>query len=277
MYCPNCKKEFASGKFCPECGTVLESLEVNNWCPNCNKEYKSGKFCPECGSPLVPKPSAQGAAAQMNSSSNPSEGQRQNADLFEEARNFEFGNGRPQDIVSAAQLYLQAAEQGDPNAMCHIGYLMLFGYGIERHTRNAIYWLQSGLNLSLTPNSIYCKNAQVLLGKLNKAPFPFQDDEVRWNTLKGKIVEYDKIADANGYSILFVENNVLKGSGIDGISLYSKQEDQQQHFNSFAKMCPGNVQRNNSFWGKLKQDFAIGRLQQQFYEIIIESLALGID
>ena len=277
MYCPNCNKEFASGKFCPECGTMLVSPVVANWCPNCNKEFSSGKFCPECGSPLVPKPAAHVGPAPNHSSTNPSGGQRQNTDLFEEARNFEFGNGRPQDIASAAQLYLQAAEGGNPDAMCHIGYLMLFGYGIERHTRDAVYWLQSGLNQSSNPNSIYCRNAQVVLKNLNKAPFPFQNDEIRWNSLKDKIAEYNKLADASGYMALSVVNGVLVGSGIDGMSLYSKNENQQQHFISFAKVHAGNAGGNNSFFGKYKQAFTLGRLEVQFAEILRESLALGID
>lgn len=277
MFCPNCNKEFFSGKFCPECGTALEPPTIADWCPNCAKEYPNGKFCPECGSPLVPKPSVQGGPAPINSSTNPYGGQRESTDLFEEARKFEFGNGRPQDIAYAAQLYLKAAEGGNPDAMCHIGYLMLFGYGIVRHTRNAVYWLTSGLDRSSNPDSIYCKNAQVVLNNLNKAPFPFPNDEIRWNCLNNKIVEYNKLADACGYMTISVVDSVIVGSGIDGMSLYSQNENQLQHFISFAKVHSGNAGGNNSFFGKFKQAFKIGQLQAQFTDILREALALSID
>ena len=48
-YCPNCKIEVDSGKFCPECGTKLEDIPTEFFCPECGKVYDHGKFCPECG------------------------------------------------------------------------------------------------------------------------------------------------------------------------------------------------------------------------------------
>ena len=48
-YCPSCKIEVESGKFCPECGSLLEELPVELYCPSCGKVYDHGKFCPECG------------------------------------------------------------------------------------------------------------------------------------------------------------------------------------------------------------------------------------
>ena len=48
-YCPNCKIEVESGKFCPECGSKLEELSTELYCPSCGKVYDHGKFCPDCG------------------------------------------------------------------------------------------------------------------------------------------------------------------------------------------------------------------------------------
>ena len=47
--CPNCGA-LASGKFCQECGT---KIETKKFCPNCGNEVKeSSKFCIECGTKL---------------------------------------------------------------------------------------------------------------------------------------------------------------------------------------------------------------------------------
>ena len=48
-YCPNCKIEVESGKFCPECGSKLEDLPTELYCPSCGKVYDHGKFCSDCG------------------------------------------------------------------------------------------------------------------------------------------------------------------------------------------------------------------------------------
>lgn len=55
--CPNCQTAVPAGsKFCPECGTKIESLGENEMiCPICGKKTAKGKFCMECGAPLVAK------------------------------------------------------------------------------------------------------------------------------------------------------------------------------------------------------------------------------
>ncbi len=46
--CRSCGKTVPGGKFCPECGTPLET-----GCPSCGAAVPSGaKFCPECGAKL---------------------------------------------------------------------------------------------------------------------------------------------------------------------------------------------------------------------------------
>ena len=49
--CPNCHKEYESGKFCLECGTALtEKQDAGNICPECGTQNASdAKFCEECG------------------------------------------------------------------------------------------------------------------------------------------------------------------------------------------------------------------------------------
>lgn len=51
MICKNCGKEF-DGKFCPDCGTMVEeqSQQDLTQCPNCGAErVDNGKFCVNCG------------------------------------------------------------------------------------------------------------------------------------------------------------------------------------------------------------------------------------
>lgn len=271
MKCPTCHKDYSSGKFCPECGCALEESIVAEWCPKCQREHLTGKFCPECGSPLVPKPSFSNVEPFRRP-------QKQEDDLFKKASNLEFGIETSPDMETAAQLYLQAAEQGNADSMCHIGYLMLFGYGIKRQTHNAIYWLESGLSHTTNASSIFCQNARKVLDCLKAAPYPFVHEDARWPAFQDQLVEYNKLACKNGFKALTLENSTLQGTAVDGFSLYFNDDDKKRHYLNFAKLYPDNGRQNKlSFWDKTKQDFALGQIGQQFKLILPEMLALGID
>ncbi|MCQ2243158.1 MAG: zinc ribbon domain-containing protein [Bacteroidaceae bacterium] len=53
LICPDCGKQYDSGKFCPECGGKLQEIQPELVCPSCGYKAKSGKFCPECGTKLT--------------------------------------------------------------------------------------------------------------------------------------------------------------------------------------------------------------------------------
>ena len=53
LVCPNCGKQYESGKFCLECGTKLQEVTPELVCPSCGYKAKNGKFCPECGAKLT--------------------------------------------------------------------------------------------------------------------------------------------------------------------------------------------------------------------------------
>lgn len=53
LICPDCGKQYDSGKFCSECGTKLQEAVSELVCPSCGTKVKSGKFCPECGTKLT--------------------------------------------------------------------------------------------------------------------------------------------------------------------------------------------------------------------------------
>ena len=53
LVCPDCGRQYESGKFCPECGGKLQEVTPELVCPSCGYKAKSGKFCPECGTKLT--------------------------------------------------------------------------------------------------------------------------------------------------------------------------------------------------------------------------------
>lgn len=53
LVCPDCGRQYESGKFCIECGGKLQEVTPELVCPSCGYKAKSGKFCPECGTKLT--------------------------------------------------------------------------------------------------------------------------------------------------------------------------------------------------------------------------------
>lgn len=53
LICPDCGKQYESGKFCMECGAKLQEVVPELMCPSCGYKVKTGKFCPECGTKLT--------------------------------------------------------------------------------------------------------------------------------------------------------------------------------------------------------------------------------
>lgn len=53
LICPDCGKQYESGKFCLECGAKLQEVTPELVCPSCGYKAKAGKFCPECGTKLT--------------------------------------------------------------------------------------------------------------------------------------------------------------------------------------------------------------------------------
>ena len=50
LFCPNCRTEYDKGKFCPECGVILETKTNDGICNQCHAEIdENSKFCMECG------------------------------------------------------------------------------------------------------------------------------------------------------------------------------------------------------------------------------------
>ena len=67
LVCPDCGRQYESGKFCPECGGKLQEVTPELVCPSCGYKAKSGKFCPECGTKLTEQISAEEETANPKS------------------------------------------------------------------------------------------------------------------------------------------------------------------------------------------------------------------
>ena len=67
LVCPDCGRQYESGKFCPECGGKLQEVTPELVCPACGYKAKSGKFCPECGTKLTEQISAEEETANPKS------------------------------------------------------------------------------------------------------------------------------------------------------------------------------------------------------------------
>lgn len=63
LICPDCGKQYESGKFCLECGAKLQEVAPELVCPSCGYKAKTGKFCPECGTKLTEQSAAPTAEA----------------------------------------------------------------------------------------------------------------------------------------------------------------------------------------------------------------------
>lgn len=242
MICPNCKVIVENWHYCPECGTDL--MENVHYTPSQGIDFNSGE-------PTSP------------------------STWFQQAQEYEFGDGVPGDIRKAFELYLKSAKSGHADSMCHIGYLMMFGYGVERHTKNALYWLNSGISSSKDHNSIYYKNAILLKEKLFKSGHHFIHEEARLPALIDNINDYNNIARKIGFMPLSLNNGHLSGAVYDGISLYYEMESHRDHYTSYCRLDSGN--KKTGFLSSFKEEFQLGRLSAQFMLIVREMNILGFD
>lgn len=234
-------------------------------CSNCNATYASGKFCPECGSVLIPNDK------QTEMKENSSNHDLESGALFQLAKDYEYGNGVIADISKAFELYIKAAQDGNADAMCHVGYLMMFGYGVDRHTGNAFYWLDKGISNSNNPNSIYYKNACKICLTIKSSKSKLNYEPARYDVLLRNIKDYNEIAMKVGYMPLYLKDNHLMGSILDDFSNYTGDE----HYRDYVKLASANVPRGP--FASAKHSYYIGRLGVLVKAILGDIYTLQID
>jgi hypothetical protein len=191
--------------------------------------------------------------------------------LFQLAKDYEYGNGVIADISKAFELYIKAAQDGNADAMCHVGYLMMFGYGVDRHTGNAFYWLDKGISNSNNPNSIYYKNACKICLTIKSSKSKLNYEPARYDVLLRNIKDYNEIAMKVGYMPLYLKDNHLMGSILDDFSNYTGDE----HYRDYVKLASANVPRGP--FASAKHSYYIGRLGVLVKAILGDIYTLQID
>lgn len=71
-----------------------------------------------------------------------------NSKDFQQGINYFYGISTKQDLKKAKQLFLKAAEQGNPEAQYYIGIMYLYGISIEKDSKLAYEWLSAAARRS---------------------------------------------------------------------------------------------------------------------------------
>ena len=134
-YCPNCRKEYESGKFCVECSSKLIDIVYRNYCPGCNKVVESGKFCVDCGTPLIARKFVGedllddliGIRVGFHNGPTDDEILAKYSDEFDDIREL-----NEEEAPVAVEEIKKIAEKGNPKAETFLAYLYFDGKYIEQ-------------------------------------------------------------------------------------------------------------------------------------------------
>lgn len=75
--------------------------------------------------------------------SEPEEASQAGSEDFQQGLNYFYGISTKQDSKKAKQLFLKAAEQGNPEAQYYLGMMYLYGISIEKDNKLAYEWLSA--------------------------------------------------------------------------------------------------------------------------------------
>lgn len=140
--CKSCNIEYQdSMKFCPECGSKLESKP--NVCPNCGTEYKDGqKFCSECGTKLDG----------LNFTQTESLSSQKMDEIFKKGieyeNNADYKSPNTQtepNYIKAFECFKTAAQAGYWKAQMKLGDYYQIGCGTKKNVIEAQEWYSKGI------------------------------------------------------------------------------------------------------------------------------------
>lgn len=237
--CKNCNIEYQDNmKFCPKCGTKLESKP--NVCPNCGTEYEEGqKFCSECGSKLLISNSEQ---VELSCSQQAESIFQKGVKHYNKGREgvddpnfskafecfmksakagnveaqfylgtmYEYGEGVAKNIIKSNEWYSRAfvayehaVEQGVVESMVGLGDCYLHGRGVEEDTNKALELYKKAFNNG-------CAKAGVKLGECYQYGIGVEEN-------KAKAVEYFRAAAVVGCDEVFEDlgHAYYYGLGVD--------------------------------------------------------------
>ena len=172
LVCRQCGTHYEKGKFCLECGSPLEEIQVQKvlYCANCQMVVESGKFCPECGTKLeehevevstsTNSKSHTVAAMEIETvSTNISSGDEENEAILSKYRD-EYGDMRTlntEEYAVAAEELQKCVDKGNVEAMCFLAILYMDGHGVPKDETVAY-------NLLRKAEDIGSEYAKVIMG-----------------------------------------------------------------------------------------------------------------
>ena len=147
LVCRQCGTHYEKGKFCLECGSPLEEIQVQKvlYCANCQMVVESGKFCPECGTKLEEREVEVPTSTNSISHSEPiveTETVSKNTSLVDEEIETilskyrdEYGDMRElntEEYAVAAEELQKCVDKGNVEAMCFLALLYMHGHGVPK-------------------------------------------------------------------------------------------------------------------------------------------------
>ena len=147
LVCRQCGTHYEKGKFCLECGSPLEEIQVQKvlYCANCQMVVESGKFCPECGTKLEEREVEVPTSTNSISHSEPiveTETVSKNTSIVDEEIETilskyrdEYGDMRTlntEEYAVAAEELQKCVDKGNVEAMCFLALLYMHGHGVPK-------------------------------------------------------------------------------------------------------------------------------------------------
>ena len=147
LVCRQCGIHYEKGKFCLECGSPLEEVQVQKvlYCANCQMVVESGKFCPECGTKLEEREVEVSTSTNSISHSEPiveTETVSKNTSIVDEEIETilskyrdEYGDIRAlntEEYAVAAEELQKCVDKGNVEAMCFLANLYMHGHGVPK-------------------------------------------------------------------------------------------------------------------------------------------------
>ena len=161
LVCRQCGIHYEKGKFCLECGSPLEEVQVQKvlYCANCQMVVESGKFCPECGTMLEEREvevststnsKSHTAAMEIETlSTNLSSGDEEIETILSKYRD-EYGDMRTlnlEEYAVAAEELQKCVDKGNVEAMCFLAILYMDGHGVPKDETVAYNLIRKAENL----------------------------------------------------------------------------------------------------------------------------------
>lgn len=116
LVCPDCGRQYESGKFCLECGGKLQEVTIELVCPSCGYKAKSGKFCPECGAKLTEQVATANEVIEQNSVERTFNERGLPMDLIRKAAEASYPKKTLKELAVAALKIAEVIQEKLPNA-----------------------------------------------------------------------------------------------------------------------------------------------------------------